>query len=96
MIPPRTVKHITTSREIPQSRYLKSLNRLRHSRSPVSLKKAPYSSREPQRTPINSQHNLTAPSYRHLFKMKVVPKAVRLQVAQIKQIGLFAKGISSL
>lgn len=89
MIPPRTTKKITTSRSIPQSRYLKSLNRLRNSPRWASLNQAPYSTREPQRTPINSQHNLTAPSYRHFFKMKRVPPGIRLQVSQIKQIGIF-------
>ena len=86
MTPPRTVKDIITPRAIPQSRYLKSLNRLGNSK--VSLKKAPYSTREIQRTGISCHHDLTTPSYRHVFKLKVVPKSVRLQVAQIKQISI--------
>jgi len=85
MTPPRTVKDILTTRNIPQSRYLSSWNRLRN-RQQVSL--APDSSRETQRSPIASKDNLTAPTYRHFFKIKVVPKAVRLQVIQLKRIGI--------
>lgn len=88
MTPPRTYRDILTARNIPQSRYLKSLNRLRSKRTPVSFQKAPYSTREPQRTSAKCEDNLTATSYRHLFKMKVVPQAVRLQIAQIKRLGL--------
>jgi len=86
MTPPHTVRDIITPRAIPQSRYLKSLNRLGNAK--ISLQKAPYSTREIQRTSITCQHNLTAPSYRHVFKLKVVPKSVRLQVAQIKKLGM--------
>lgn len=88
MTPPRTRQHITTQRNIPQSRYLKSLNRLHRTRTAVSLKKAPYSTREAQRVPVNCEANLIAASYRHLFKMKRVPPAVQLQVAQIKRLGI--------
>ena len=42
MTPPRTVRDIITPRAIPQSRYLKSLNRLGNAK--VSLQKAPYRS----------------------------------------------------
>ena len=86
MTPPRTVRDIITPRAIPQSRYLKSLNRLGNAK--VSLQKAPYSTREIQRTSINCHNNLIAPSYRHVFKLKVVPKSVRLQVAQIRKLGI--------
>ncbi|MDR9405044.1 MAG: hypothetical protein RI580_16600 [Halothece sp. Uz-M2-17] len=88
MTPPRTLKDITTARHIPQSRYLKSLNRLQSKHTSVSLKKAPYSTREAQRAPVKSEDNLTATSYRHVFKMKVVPPSVRLQIGQIKRLGL--------
>ena len=85
MTPPRTFRQITTPREIPQSRYLKSLNGLRYWKQGTSLKKAPYTTREPKRTPITEKDNLTATTYRHVFKMKRVPKRIRLQIAQIKQ-----------
>lgn len=85
MTPPRTFRNITTVREIPQSRYLKSLNGLRSRQGGASLKQAPYTTREPQRTPVTEKDNLNATTYRHVFKMKVVPKRVRLQIAQIKQ-----------
>ncbi|AFZ42716.1 hypothetical protein PCC7418_0487 [Halothece sp. PCC 7418] len=88
MTPPRTLKDIQTASNIPQNRYLKSLNRLQSKRTPVSLKKVPYSTREPQRAPVKCEDNLTATSYRHVFKMKVVPPSVRLQIAQIKRLGL--------
>lgn len=88
MTPPRTFREITTPRNIPQSRYLKSLNQLHSQRTTASLKKAPYSTREPQRVTVKCEDNLKATSYRHLFTMKVVPEAVRLQVAQIKRLGL--------
>ncbi len=91
MTPPRTVKDIPTSRNIPQSGYLCSLNRLGN-RQQVSLSKAPNSSRETQRSPLTVHDNLTAPTYRHFFKLKIVPKAVRLQVTQLKRIGIFASG----
>lgn len=89
MTPPRTVRDITTVREIPQHRYLKSWHRLRNQSKSVSLNKAPYSTREARRSPINCQHNLMGQSYRHFLKMKVVPKTVRQQVSQIKKIGIF-------
>lgn len=88
MTPPRTFRQITTSREMPQNRYLKSINRLRSSKSEVSLRKAPYTTREPQRQRISPQHDLTASTHRHLFKMKAVPKYLKLQVTQIKKIGI--------
>jgi len=88
MTPPRTFRQITTPRNLPQSRYLKSLNQLRSQRKRVSLKKAPDSTREPQRVGVKCEDNLKATTYRHLYKMKVVPPAIRLQVTQIKRLGL--------
>lgn len=85
MTPPRTFKDITTPREMPQNRYIRSL---RHLRTASSLKSAPYSTREPKRAPVRCQQNVTASSYRHIFKMKVVPKRVRQHIAQIKKTGI--------
>ncbi len=88
MTPPRTFRQITTPKNIPQTRYLKSLNQLHSRRTSVSLKQAPYSTREPQRVVVKCKDNLKATTYRHLYKMKVVPPAIRLQVTQIKRLGL--------
>ncbi|MFP4254581.1 MAG: hypothetical protein ACLFRN_08945 [Halothece sp.] len=88
MTPPRTFREITTPREIPQNRYLKSRNGLHDRKQGTALKQAPYTTREPQRTPITEKDNLTATTDRHVFKMKRVPKRIRLQIAQIKQTGI--------
>lgn len=88
MTPPRTFRQITTAREIPQSRYLKSFNGLRYRKQGASLKQAPSTTREPQRSGVSEKDNLTATTYRHVFKMKRVPKRIRLQIAQIKHTGI--------
>jgi len=82
-MPPRTFKDITTAREIPQIRYIKTL---RHHKLRSNCPS--YSTREPQRAPARCQHPLTAFSYRPLFKMKKVPKSIRQQIAQIKRTGI--------
>lgn len=82
-MPPRTFKDITTPREIPQIRYIKTL---RHHKPRSNFPS--HSTREPQRAPGCCQHPLTASSYRPLFQIKKIPKSIRKQIAQIKQTGI--------
>jgi len=86
-MPVRTFRDISTMRQSPTPRALHTHGRLRQ-RIARSLARAPYSTREPRRARGSASAGLGRESFRHVVRARGVPASLRLQVAQLRRLGL--------